>query len=146
MTIYKYQRVITPGPDGTTLYFKNTDANDALELAELDGWWYVFVPDDVTAPVQPKSIQWQVVVLTPELREQIKARSSACKLIYNEMQQRIRNKYPIEEEMYFSRIGIGVALGVYAFQPGEQDALLAYGDFVESVRRWGALERKKIGL
>ena len=62
------------------------------------------------------------------------------------LQQRIRNKYPIEEEVYFSRIGVGVALGVYAFQPGEQDALIAYGDFVESVRQWGRTEREKIGL
>ena len=146
MPHFKYQRVVTPGPNGTTLYFKNTDANDAVELAELDGWWYVFVPDDVTAPKQDAKIQWQLVMMSDELREQIKSQSGICKLIYNEMQQRIRNKYPIEEEMYFSRIGIGVALGVYAFQPGEQDALLAYGDFVESVRQWGALERKKVGL
>ena len=31
-------------------------------------------------------------------------------------------------------------------QPGEQDALIAYGDFVESVRQWGRTEREKIGL
>lgn len=146
MTIYKYQRVVKPGPNGFTLYFSNTETNDALELAELDGWHYVFVPDDTELPEQDTRLLWQLVEMTPELREQIKSQSSICKLIYNEMQQRIRNKYPIEEEMYFSRIGIGVALGVYAFQPGEQDALLAYGDFVESVRQWGALERKKVGL
>ena len=146
MPIHKYQRVVTPGPNGATLYFRNTETNDAIELAELDGWHYVFVPDGVTLPEQHADIQWQDVTLTDALKEQIKAASRPCQLIAEAMQQRIRNKYPIEEEIYFSRIGIGVALGVYAFQPGEQDALIAYSDFVESVRQWGRTEREKIGL
>ena len=43
MPIYKYH-ASSAGPNGTTLYFRNTEANDALELAELAGWHYVFVP------------------------------------------------------------------------------------------------------
>lgn len=30
--------------------------------------------------------------------------------------------------------------------PGEQEDLLAFGTFVESVRQWGHLERAKLGL
>ena len=41
---------------------------------------------------------------------------------------------------------VGAALGVDIFQPGEQDALLAFGAHVEGVRQWGRLEREKIGL
>lgn len=146
MPIHKYQRVVTPGPNGATLYFRNTETNDALELAELDGWHYVFVPDGVTVPEQHADIQWQAVTLTDTLKEQIKAASRPCQLIAEAMQQRIRAVYSVEDEQYFARIGVGAALGVYVFQAGEQDALLAFGAHVEGVRQWGRLEREKIGL
>ena len=146
MPIHKYQRVVTPGPNGTTLYFRNTETNDALELAELDGWHYVFVPDGVTLPEQHDEIKWQAVALTDALKEQIKAASRPCLLIWEAMQQRIRAVYSLEDEQYFSRIGVGAALGVYTFQPGEQDALMAFGAHVEGVRQWGRDERAKIGL
>lgn len=145
--IYKYQRVTSPGPNGTTLYFRNADDEPrALELAEVDGWHYVFVPDGATLPEQHADIQWQAVTLTDALKEQIKAASRACLLISEAMQQRIRAVYSVEDEAYFARIGVGIALGVYVFQPGEQDALLAFGAHVESVRQWGRDERAKIGL
>lgn len=146
MPIHKYQRVVTPGPNGATLYFRNTETNDALELAEIDGWHYVFVPDGVTLPAQHADIQWQAVTLTDALKEQIKAASRPCQLIAEAMQQRIRAVYSVEDEAYFARIGVGAALGVYAFQPGEQDALMEFGQYVEAVRQWGRLEREKIGL
>ena len=146
MPIHKYQRVVTPGPNGATLYFRNTETNDAIELAELDGWHYVFVPDGVTLPEQHADIQWQAVTLTDALKEQIKAASRPCQLIAEAMQQRIRSVYSVDDEQYFARIGVGAALGVYTFQPGEQDALLAFGAHVEGVRQWGRLEREKLGL
>ena len=146
MPIHKYQRVVTPGPDGATLYFRNTETNEAMELAELNGWHYVFVPDGAAMPDQHTDIQWQVVTLTDAEREQIKAVSRLCQLIAEEMQRRIRAVYSVEDEQYFARIGVGVVLGVYQFQPGEQEALLAFGAHVEAVRQWGRTERGKIGL
>ena len=146
MPIHKYQRVVTPGPNGATLYFRNAETNDAIELAELDGWHYVFVPDGVTLPEQHADILWQSVTLTDAEKEQIKAVSRPCQLIAEEMQRRIRAVYSVEDEQYFARIGVGAVLGVYTFQPGEQDALLAFGAHVEGVRQWGRLEREKIGL
>ena len=146
MPINKYQRVVTPGPNGATLYFRNTETNDAIELAELDGWHYVFVPDGVTLPDQHADIQWQAVTLTDALKEQIKAASRPCQLIAEAMQQRIRSVYSVEDEQYFARIGVGAALGVYTFQPGEQDALLAFGAHVEGVRQWGRDRRAELGL
>lgn len=146
MPIHKYQRVVTPGPNGATLYFRNTETNDALELAELDGWHYVFVPDGVTLPAQHAGIQWQAVTLTDALKEQIKAASRPCLLISEAMQQRIRAVYSVEDEQYFARIGVGVALGAYAFGPGEEEALLAFGAHVEACRQWGRDERARLGL
>jgi len=48
--------------------------------------------------------------------------------------------------MYFARIGVGVSLGAYQFEPGEQEALLAYGAHVEACRQWGRQKRAELGL
>ncbi len=146
MSMHKYQRAVTPGPDGTELRFRNTETDGAIELAELDGWYYVCVPDGVTMPDQQPEIQWQAVEPNAAIKEQIKAASRPCQLIYAEMQRRIRDAYPIEVEQYYARIGVGAALGLYVFQPGEQEALVAFGAYVEAVRQWGKSERAKIGL
>lgn len=147
MPIFKYQRVTTPGPNGTTRYFRNSDTEPrALELAEVDDWYYVFVPVDAVLPEQPAEIDWQVVTLTDELKERIKAASRPCHLIADRMQQMIRSVYSLEDEQYFARIGVGAALGAYTFQDGEQEALLEFGQFVEGVRQWGRDQRAEIGL
>ena len=62
------------------------------------------------------------------------------------MQEKIRASYSAEDEAYYSRIGVGVALGSYEFEPGEQAALLEFGSFVESVRLWGREQRAELGL
>ena len=147
MPIYKYQRTTTPGPNGTTLYFRNTEAEPrAQELGEVAGWHYVYVPAATVMPEQPVGIDWQLATLTDELREQIKTASRPCHLIADRMQQMIRGAYSLEDEQYFSRIGVGAALGAYEFQAGEMDALLTFGAHVEAVRQWGKDRRAEIGL
>ncbi len=147
MPHYKYLPHVTgQTANHTTIYFKNTQDNDGQEIASIDNWRYVYFPDNVTIPEQPPEIQWIELTLTDELKEQIKTNSRQCQLISQWMQDRIRTKYSIEDEQYFSRIGVGVALGTYTFQLGEQEALLAFGEFVESVRQWGRSERAKFGL
>lgn len=130
----------------TTLFFNNTEEREGQEIALIDNWRYVYFPDNITIPEQPPEIQWTELTLTDELKEQIKTNSRQCQLISQWMQDRIRTKYSLEDEQYFSRIGVGVALGAYTFQPGEQEALLAFGAFVESIRQWGRDERAKFGL
>ena len=147
MPIYKYQRTTTPGPNGTTLYFRNSDTEPrAQELAEVADWYYVFVPDTAVLPAQPDGINWQLVTLTDALKDQIKTACRPCHLIADRMQQMIRGAYSLEDEQYFSRIGVGAALGAYVFQAGEMDALLAFGAHVEAVRQWGRDRRAEIGL
>lgn len=109
---------------------------------------YVAVPDGITLPEQPAQIADTVttVILTPELREAIKAASPHVQLITERMQDKIRARYSAEDEMYFARIGTGVALGKYTFEPGEEVALTEYGAHVEGVRQWGCAERAKLGL
>lgn len=145
MPIYKYKKITTEGPNGTTLYARLPDG-DGLELCEIDGNTYVFVSDGAALPEQHEGITLESATLTDDLRSEIKKSSRACQLIDMRMQEMIRERYTAEDEMYFARIGTGKALGVYEFQSGEESALLDYGNFVESVRQWGRDERAKIGL
>jgi hypothetical protein len=118
------------------------------ELCTIEGVTYVSVPDGLDLPGQPAEIadSVQVATITPELRAAIKAASPHCRLIDERMQDRIRARYTPEDEMYFARIGAGAALGVYQFESGEKERLLAYGAHVEAVRQWGRSERAKLGF
>ena len=140
-TIYAYQKVPTEFsiiqmavPEGST------------ELCTLDGITYVAIPDDAELPNQPDEIVTAPAVLTPELKAQIKAASPHVALTYARTQELIRSKYSVDDEAYYARIGVGVALGAYTFEPGEQDELLECGVFVESARNYGRAERAKLGL
>ncbi len=146
MAIYKYQRIVTPGPNGTTLYFTQSPNNDGIEIAELAGWYYVFAPDTVTMPAQNSLINWQVVTPDATLFSEIKAVSRPCQVISDAMQAQIRAQYSLEDELYFARITIGVLTGMYTYQTGEQSAVQAFGTFVENVRQWGVTQRAAIGL
>jgi len=148
-SIVRYQKVSTPY---TTIQMALPDsmgADDALhctELCTLEGVTYVAVPAAALLPDQPPELTIEPVTLTPELRDAIKAESPHCRLIAERMEARIRSKYSLSDEAYFARIGVGAALGVYQFEPGEQDEMLAFGAWVESARQWGHDERAKLGL
>ena len=148
-SIAKYKKVVVEGPAGYIQHAVMPEQSDhgVTTLATLaDGFTYISIPDGITMPAQPAEIEYTQVTLTDEQKEEIKATSDKVQLINQEMVRRIREKYSLDDEQYFARIGVGVALGVYTFQPGEQDALLAFGNFVESIRQWGREERAKLGL
>ena len=149
-SIYRYQPVITVGPNGTDYRPTGPDGFDAAEtlteLCELDGWRYVAVPEGVTPNVPAELVTWEPVTLTPELREAIKAASPHAQLIAQRVIDLIRAKYPLDEELYFARIAVGALQGSYALQPGEAEALAQYQADVEAAREWGRAERTKIGL
>ena len=119
------------------------------ELATIDGITYVSLPDGVTLPAnQPEEIaaSIQTVTLTPALREAIKAASPHCQLIAQRMVEKIRALYGIDDEMYFARIGVGAANGMYTPTQDEMQAMTVFGEFVESIRQWGRDERARLGL
>lgn len=145
--IYAYTKVSTPYTTiQMALPYEMDSENQCTELCTLEGVTYVSVPDSVTLPDQPAELTITEATITPELREQIKAASPHCALIAERMEMRIRSKYSLSDEAYFARIGVGAALGVYQFEPGEQDEMLAFGAWVESARQWGRDERAKLGL
>lgn len=149
-SIYRYQPVITVGPNGTDYRPTGPDDLDAgetiTELCELDGWRYVAVPEGVTPTVPAELATWEAVNLTSELREAIKAASPHAQLIAQRVIDLIRAKYPLDEELYFARIAVGALQASYTLLPGEDEALAQYQADVEAAREWGRTERAKIGL
>ena len=138
----------------TTYELRMPDAQGAegeiycTELGTIDDLTYVSVPDGVTLPEQLPQVAatLQTVTLTAELRAQLKAISLHCALISERMVQNIRSRYSIDDEMFFARIGVGAAAGMYQPTPGELAEMRAFGEFVEAVRQWGRVERAKLGL
>lgn len=148
-SIYAYRKHSTPHTIIQMVLPDNQGADDSLrctELCTLDGVTYVSVPDALTLPAQPSEITVEPVVLTDTLKAQIKAASPHVALIYERTEQKIRAVYSISDEAKFARIGVGAALGVYAFGAGEQDELIAFGAYVEAARQWGRDERANLGL
>ena len=151
MTIVSYQKT---SDAHTTYELHMPDAQGdegeifCAELGTLDGLTYVAVPDGVTLPEQlpPVAATLQQVTLTPEIRERLKAVSPHCALISERMVQKIRARYSIDDEMFFSRIGVGAAMGMYTPTPDELAEMQAFGVFVDGVRQWGRAERAKLGL
>lgn len=117
------------------------DGRTVVEL--FDG----FVLDLANQPAAIKaSIETLPNPLPPELREQIKAASPHAALISKRMIDKIRAVYSIDDEMFFARIGVGAATGMYEPTAGEMQAMADFGEFVESTREWGRAERAKLGL
>lgn len=86
----------------------------------------------------------EIVEIPDDEKEAIK--SQLLQQIDAEVQRKIRERYTLEDEQYFARIGVGVALGMYEFQNNEREELIQFGNHVESVRQWARDERAKIGL
>lgn len=127
----------------------DTHQRIGTELVTINGITYVSLPDGATLPTeQPAEIAASVstVALDQATREAIKLASPHCQLINNRMIEKIRAMYSIDDEMYFARIGVGAATGLYAPTTDEMQAMTVFGEFVESVRQWGRDERAKLGL
>ena len=97
-------------------------------------------------PEQAPELTVTTVVLTDALKDQIRAASPHVALINERMVHKIRAAYSIDDEMYFARIGVGAATGMYAPAPKELEEMAAFGAFVEGVRDWGRAERNRLGL
>jgi hypothetical protein len=150
--ILKYQKATTAF---TTYRLCEPDAGQddsapggTIELCTIDGWTYVFVPDDAVLPEQPPEIDDSIeaVTLTDELREEIKAASPIVRLSYRRLQERIRSRYSIEDEQYFTRISIGSLAGTYQLQEDEPGLIAEYQAWVEGCREIARQERASLGL
>lgn len=104
----------------------------------------VALPDDQPASVA-ESLQ-EVDPLPDDVRMQILAASTHCQLIAERVIERIRERYPMDEELFLNRIATGVANGLYVYQAGEEDEVIAFGAWAEECRQWGRAQRAELGL
>lgn len=146
MNYYSYTKITTPGPNGTTLKVVTPDDQRENELGTIDGLTYISLPDDVVLPEQPAEINLQSVTMTDALKEQLKLINPWCKLVAQQIRAKIRERYDSEDEMYLTRISVGVLAGMYTYLPGEAEAVVEYGQYIEGTRQWGRDERAKVGL
>lgn len=118
------------------------------ELCTIGDTTYVHVPDGVDPPEQPEIIaqSLEVVELTDDLKEEIKAASPHVRLNYKRLQDRIRSKYSLEDEQYFTRIAVGALTGTYMMQEDEPELIADYQAWVEECREVARKEREKLGL
>jgi len=130
-TLYRYQPVIIDGPFGTDYH---PQPQELIHLCEFDGWRYVVVPDGITPTIPQELTTWEIVVLTPELRESLKNASHLCAFAKTRFIDTIRSKYTLDDELYFARIATGTLLGSYNMQGDEPSLLTQYQTDVENAR------------
>jgi hypothetical protein len=145
--LLRYQKVID---QYTTYTLKEPDYSEdsnlkCTELCTLNengnNYTYVHVPDEIDLPDQPKQIVLEEVILDQILLDQIKKASPHVQLSYKRLQDRIRSKYSIDDEQYFTRISIGVLNGTYEMHPDEPALIAEYQTWVEESREIARLER-----
>lgn len=149
-TIYSYQKYIDP-IISRTLRLPDDDNHRPLgtELATIDGITYVSIPGLTVLPVdQPDEISASIVevTLTDTLKEAIRHVSPHTKLIAQRIIETIRSHYTLDDEMYFARIGVGAAMGLYVPSTQELQEMTVFGEFVEATRQWGRDKRGELGL
>lgn len=147
--ILKYQKATDAFTTHTLREPDYKDEDERItELCTIGNDTYVHVPDSVVLPEQASNIEasLQTVVLTSELKEEIKAFSPHVQLSYGRLQERIRSRYTIEDEQYLTRISIGALNGTYTMQEDEPGLIAAYQAWVEECREIARLERVSIGL
>ncbi len=117
------------------------------ELATLDdGFTYVAVPEGVVLPVQPEEIKPEDVVLTDELREQIKRESPHIRLINARVVEKIRQRYTADDERKYTADTINNAVygePLSVSQTAKRDSYMQYRN--ECVI-WGREQKALLGL
>jgi hypothetical protein len=127
--LIKYQKFVTPGPDGVTV----TVSDEGTELCTIDGWTY-FCPKSGALPAgQDSRIQSSISVVTPDaaLKDEIKKASPHCALIKNRRQEAILSAgYDEKDQQAFLHFGvraaIGPAIGMPSLSGGQSADLAAY--------------------
>lgn len=127
-TTYQLQPPDAPGASAAG------DQSHCTELCTLDdGYTYVSIPAEVSLPEQPTQIDVELVGVTPELRDQIKAASPHVQLINQRVQAAIAERYSLADEIKLLRT---------APSPEMQ----AYDAYAEECRAWGRAEKARLGL
>jgi len=115
----------------------------------LDGATYIHVPSGIEIMGQPQQIAESLaeVVVTDDLRKELKDASPHVRLIHNRVKERIRRNYSPEDEIKLLRTA-----PVKKYEDGKLIDIeyaaetVVYNEYVEDCRAWGRAEKAKIGL
>ena len=110
-----------------------THARLGTELAEVDGYTYVSLPDGAVLPEQPAGVTPEAVVLDDATREAIKAASPHVRLINERVRAAIAERYSYADELKLLRTA-----------PSAE--FTAYNAYVEECRAWGHSQKAGLGL
>jgi hypothetical protein len=142
---YTIFRIIPPHYD-----YHNENYDKLTTLIELctldDGYTYVFIPDNIELPEQPKEITIENFELTNEIKDKIKKNSHHIQLIHDNLIKRIRSKYSIDDEQYFARICSTSLNNLYNISDDEIEQIKTYNNWIEECRNLARIERSKYGL
>ena len=108
------------------------------ELCTIGIYTFVHIPDGLVLPEQPFNLDvtMETLILTDELKAEIKAVSPHVKLINTRVVEKIRAKYSSNDEFKMLRIKI----------KGDDIKTKSYIDHADACIAWGVAEKNKIGL
>ncbi|MBO9483801.1 hypothetical protein [Salinisphaera sp. G21_0] len=104
------------------------------------------MPDGVVLPVQPDEIRPEEVVLTYELREQIKYESPHVRLINKRIVEKIRQRYSADDERKYTADTINSE--IYGQQLSQSQIVKrdAYIQYRNECVSWGKEQKELLGL
>lgn len=120
--------------------------NVGVELATIEDFTYVSIPDEFPLPPQPPEIEVELVELTQELCQAIKKHSPHVQLINERVGERIRLEYSEGDELKLSRLGWSVASGLTEPSASVMRELVEYNEYVEAQTTWGNEQKELLGL
>ena len=130
--IYSYTKVVN---ETTTKQLDISGIEGAVELCEIDGVTYVSIPDAATVAKQDASIDAKAATLDAKKKEEIRAASYVVKFIKQQVRDKIREKYDLDDELKLLRL-----------RDKDATAWAAFEAYVEACRAWGEAEIQKLGI
>ena len=147
MIIKKYTKVSDEYTTYTATFAQDEDGQMlGQELCEIDGETYISVDDTEPMPDQSEQITIVDVVLTDELRAQIKAASPHCRLIKQRNLEAIESEYSLEDRLQIAAIAGGVSNSLVPPSVEYTKMMEQYRDHVLAANTISAEQYTKLGL
>lgn len=130
--IYSYKKIADAV---TTKQLDTSGIDGAVELCEINGLTYVSIPDAAKVATQDAAIDAKEVTPNAAQKTALRAKSYVVKFIKQQVRDRIREKYDLDDELKLLRL-----------RDKDATAWTAFETYVEECRSWGETEIAKLGI
>lgn len=130
--IYSYKKVENAI---TTKQLDISGIEGAVELCEINGLTYVSIPDAAVVAKQDAAIDAKAATLDAKKKEEVRAASYVVKFIKQQVRDKIREKYDLDDELKLLRL-----------RDKDATAWETFDTYVEACRAWGEAEVAKLGI